>query len=320
MVDPAVKMYYIAFMQKPDYRVQSRLISNVEAYSGEKLRQWTEWNDLSIFQTINNLDSTKLKWIPLFIWRSGTSQCSEKFIREHSAKARFRMFGIELVTAGNAVVIQNGKQFTINPGEAFLLHNYTDRIWKTGDAGFLHKRFINIDGTLLDAMLRSTNLAAHTHIKPQSPQRIAQLFKQANMLLGTQGPGHQNLLMKLAFEILLEISSSVRFDKYPPPINAALEIMNKRIRTDLTLPELAKAANVSASHLSHMFDKFLGVSPLNFYLRLKTEYAKTLLNDPKYSVKQISEMCGYNDPYFFSKQFKRFSGFSPKTYRNAGRG
>jgi YesN/AraC family two-component response regulator len=37
------------------------------------------------------------------------------------------------------------------------------------------------------------------------------------------------------------------------------------------------------------------------------------MQDP---IKQISEQVGYNDPFFFSRDFKRYTGVSPKNYRN----
>jgi AraC-like DNA-binding protein len=305
-------------MRYSDYLEKSLFITGEREHDfvGEKQRWWTEWAESIESREINNLEVTILKRAPLYLWRSGICECTREFARRRESKTRARrMFGIELVTAGNAEVVQNGKLFKVGTGEIFLLHNYADLTWRTGSAGFLNKRFVMIDGPALDIMLRSTNLINYTCIKPPSSQKIVQLFKQANMLLGGKDPDHQEKLMKLAFEILLEISAPVRFKEYPDPITKALELMNSRLKTDLSMAELAKATNVSQSHLFELFQKYLGASPLNLYLSLKTEYAKTLLSDQNLTIKEIAEECGYNDPYTFSKQFKKFAGMSPNAYR-----
>jgi AraC-like DNA-binding protein len=303
---------------RPDYRASSVLIENEEPYKGEKLRMWTSWIEMAGLRNVDHLNATKLKRVPLYIWRAGISQCTTDYVRHIKLADKRRNFAIELVTAGNAVVVQNGKQFIIGPGEVFLLHNYADRLWKTGSAGFLHKRSVQIDGPALDLLLRTTNLINFTRIKPKDPHKLAQLFKTANRLLGLQERGYQEALMELAFKIILEVSAPIRSFDYPRAITTALDMMNDRLQTTVSLTELAKAAFVSKGYLSRLFHKHFSMAPLSLYIRLKIERAKTLLANRDLSVKQIAEMCGYDDPYFFSRQFKKFAGFSPRAYRNAG--
>jgi len=177
-------------MPNHDYRASSVYINNTKDYKGEKLRRWTAWTESAEMRAINNLEVTKLRRFPLYVWRSGNNECSRDYVRQRRASAKNRMFGIELITAGNAEVVQNGKRFLIEKDELFLLHNYTDVQWKTGSAGFCNKRFVCIEGAVLDATLRCLNLASVTRVKPEFPPRLAWLFKRANMLLG--GPEQGN--------------------------------------------------------------------------------------------------------------------------------
>ena len=56
------------------------------------------------------------------------------------------------------------------------------------------------------------------------------------------------------------------------------------------------------------------MSPVRFVTKMKVDYAKELLVTNRYSIKQIAEMSGFEDASYFSKVFKKRTGFSPKNY------
>nr|MCR4588982.1 helix-turn-helix transcriptional regulator [Lachnospiraceae bacterium] len=43
--------------------------------------------------------------------------------------------------------------------------------------------------------------------------------------------------------------------------------------------------------------------------------AKEYMANPKYSIKEVCSMCGYSDPNYFSRIFKKYVGVSPSEYR-----
>ena len=50
-------------------------------------------------------------------------------------------------------------------------------------------------------------------------------------------------------------------------------------------------------------------------MKVRMEKAKRLLYSSDYSIQTISSMVGYNDPFTFSKAFKKYSQVSPSKYR-----
>ncbi len=54
---------------------------------------------------------------------------------------------------------------------------------------------------------------------------------------------------------------------------------------------------------------------MEFLTFLRIQRAKVLLEDWKLSVKEVAALCGFDDPYHFSKVFSRLDGMSPLQFR-----
>lgn len=63
------------------------------------------------------------------------------------------------------------------------------------------------------------------------------------------------------------------------------------------------------------FKKNLNLSPQAFLTQLRMEKAKEKLLNSNYAIQQIANITGYTDAFTFSKAFKRYTGLSPKYYR-----
>ena len=92
--------------------------------------------------------------------------------------------------------------------------------------------------------------------------------------------------------------------------------IQKNIDHKLTLNELADYVNFNPNYISGYFKQKTGQT-LSFYINnQKMIYAKKLLDGGQYKIKEISEMVGYDDAFYFSRCFKRYFGYSPKNLLN----
>lgn len=101
-----------------------------------------------------------------------------------------------------------------------------------------------------------------------------------------------------------------------PLIVQMLEALNHRIDRPTTLDDLASVAGFSAQHLNRVFNRLLGMTPLQYLTRLRMQHAAALLTDGRLTLRAIAEAVGYDDPYYFSRLFKQHVGRSPAQYRN----
>lgn len=85
----------------------------------------------------------------------------------------------------------------------------------------------------------------------------------------------------------------------------------------LTLDKLAHLMNLSKSTIAKRCSELLGESPSHYLLRSKIEQAAHLLKTTNAPIKEVSFDLGFQNPYHFSRVFKRFTGQSPSGFRNA---
>ncbi|MGA2381624.1 MAG: response regulator [Spirochaetia bacterium] len=86
-------------------------------------------------------------------------------------------------------------------------------------------------------------------------------------------------------------------------------------RCELSLEEVARSVNLSASYFSSIFSKNEGVSFIHYLSRIRLERAKEMLLRTAYKTYEIADMVGYPNPTYFSSLFKRYAGLRPTEYR-----
>lgn len=99
------------------------------------------------------------------------------------------------------------------------------------------------------------------------------------------------------------------------PIEEVINFMKANLHKNLVLADFAQHAQMSPSHLSALFRQKTKYSPVNLFTSLKIQKASQLLSDEQYSIKTIAASLGYDDPYHFSRVFKKTMGVSPKYFK-----
>lgn len=98
-------------------------------------------------------------------------------------------------------------------------------------------------------------------------------------------------------------------------VDTAIQYMQDHIDQSITVEELANHLNYSASYLYSLFKEDTGYSPINYFNHLKIQKSCRYLIFTDMSIKEISFDLGFNDPYYFSRLFKKMMELSPSEYR-----
>ncbi len=99
-------------------------------------------------------------------------------------------------------------------------------------------------------------------------------------------------------------------------VNEVLKLIaEKYTDTNLTLSILADLLYVTPNYLSAVFKDETGIGFMDYLTDYRIEKSKELLTDLKYKIYEIAYAVGYSDSHYFSKIFKKYTGMTPKEFR-----
>lgn len=100
-------------------------------------------------------------------------------------------------------------------------------------------------------------------------------------------------------------------------INKACEYVIQHVEEDISLQSLSKQFNVSKNYFCSLFKQETGENFLDYITKVKIERAKMLLKSENYKAYEISTRLGYHETGYFSRLFKKYTGYSPSEYRKS---
>lgn len=95
------------------------------------------------------------------------------------------------------------------------------------------------------------------------------------------------------------------------------QYIKQNIHTSITLEQMADVACVTKSYIGKLFNETLGISPLQYVIKCKIQYAQSILLTTDIPVKKIAAKIGIEDVSYFIRLFKKNIGFTPQDYRDS---
>ena len=93
--------------------------------------------------------------------------------------------------------------------------------------------------------------------------------------------------------------------------------IDRHWKEPLDLEALAKSLSVSKYALSNAFKRAMGLTPFQYYRRVRMENVRKKLEDSRFSISQAFEACGMKYNGSMASEFKKMFGQSPKQYRKS---
>ena len=98
-------------------------------------------------------------------------------------------------------------------------------------------------------------------------------------------------------------------------LKRATDYVGDNLAGNLTLAEIARAANISPYHFSRLFKESIGLSPHQYVIRERVERSKELLVNTNLPLHEVAAVAGFADQSHMGRHLKRLVGVSPTRLR-----
>ncbi len=228
------------------------------------------------------------------------------------------VLGIEYVRSGDVVLAIDAQEYLLQPGDVYFLHGAFPEADRTGPSGRLAKRFVWLTGTVLENLLRSLHLWDRKFLTIQQPRKLEACLRRMTTLLAANQPDVDIVSSTLAYQILLILGQSIR-PSLPLILDEALAFLQQHLHQQLHMRDICEHLDMSEINLRRLFARHMHISPMKYFLRQKLNWSANMLCTTTYAIKEIAYEAGYEDPLYFSNQFKKQFGVSPRQYRDVNR-
>ena len=211
--------------------------------------------------------------------------------------------------SGKAVIAGGGAFFTSEAGALTYMPAGCAYHTEVPEEGFMYTMHFYADTPLLDTP---------TTVTPPFPIVFANLFSEA--VTHYTHNGCDLAAFSAAYQLLAAALPVFLPETLSPP--RRMREAKKYIDENLTDPSLRIAApaeicGVSEVYFRREFKKYYGTAPVAYIKSKRIELAKMLLDTGLYSVTEVAFRAGFESSSYFSAEFHRMTGRSPKDHRNA---
>lgn len=259
--------------------------------------------------------------LPLTVVCGGREQCDADY---HIDRPGFQYYSIEFIAAGQGNLRMGEKNYKLRPGTVFHYGPGVPHRITVEPGDLMVKYFVDFVGSESEALLGDGPLLYPKPSRVAEPSRIHDLYNELSRAGNRQSQrAAQMCELTLRLLILQLADDAVPYEN----MNSISWSTYRKCRTFIErnflsldqLSAIAAECHVSENYLCRLFQEYDQQTPYQFLSRLKMAHAASLLTNRELLVKEVAERVGYDDPYHFSKSFKRVYGLSPGVFRSQGR-
>lgn len=239
------------------------------------------------------------------------------------------MLEILLVRSGSGVYIIDEKRYAIQKGDIIIcncnvLHDEDPTQSKNLNTYCCTLTDVQITGLDKNCLIHTTTCPVfHSN---ELFETLESLMGMIYFLLASDKTQMEETCSYLAVSLVAMVIQIIRrTEMEDSPKKSATELLGVRIKQyidthydeSLTLQSIGKVMHINPYYLAHVFKDATGYSPMQYIIRRRIGEAQSLLITTRYSVTQIANIVGYDNPNHFNILFNKYVGMSPSKYRSS---
>ena len=188
-----------------------------------------------------------------------------------------------------------------------LLREYIDQL-------YLDEKDVNVISKRLQEVAKSVVRIAEEMGISDTNELVVQMEKlKIKYLLYNNTHDAYNEMLRL-IDILFD-KMNIKGKLSDDGMRSVIDYIERNLRRGISLEDVANHVNISTYYLSKIFKKEMGVNFITYVTDRKMDLAKEMLANTDIPVLNIALDLAYNEANYFSKAFKKKTGFTPSEYR-----
>ena len=148
---------------------------------------------------------------------------------------------------------------------------------------------------------------------------VLDLFKNSEQMWRNKPISYENKCKANLYNIISAMQTEHQITYHPistaKSITPGIEYIHSHYNTEnINISHLADICGISESYFRKLFYSVFAVSPKKYINTLRLNRAKELLESGMYSVSETAFLSGFFNESYFSREFKKYTGFSPVDY------
>ena len=236
-------------------------------------------------------------------------------------KLNYAYIAVEFLLDGEVIYEQNGKKYHLRrPGEIYLTTPGSDLRFRNGGNRYARQLQLIISGGTIKLLMESLGMNSCGVIRPEEPGAFEERLRRIGTLLREKRPGTAAANSVAGFELLTALAEEVGRQKrseLPPLLTRAVTLIETDRGNRMNVSRLVEELGISRAGVDRLFRTWLHVSPQQYLIRQRMESARQLIRDGQLSFKEIAELLGFRNAFYFSTAFRKYSGQSPSEFRRS---
>jgi len=233
------------------------------------------------------------------------------------------------VISGYGTFRQREHEYRLAPGQSFLIRPETLVSYESDRIEPWRYRWVAFAGSSSESILAAVGLSGSdgepvvdtgASGKPAAYiRRIQRSFRDNTAYAHVEAAGLLRLLLAeygRARSAQLGEQPQRIGDEGSTLVQQVIRYLSTQYTEPVSIERMADTLGFNRAYLSRTFKRHTGMTPVSFLLKLRIDKARQLLRERKeLTTQQIAASVGFQDPLYFSKQFRRMYGLPPSAYR-----
>lgn len=248
----------------------------------------------------------------------GYEQCAPDFALN---RRNLAFYTVKFTLGGKGVFICNNKTYPLGFGSLTVFGPQTPHQFKTDPSDPMEHIFLVFTGKQAAGLLNLNRLGSRHCIQVSNPPFIAALMEHI-LHVGLEKPPYaqdlcQSYLESLLLEQIESPAETEQNDRALASFQKCKHHLEQHFAAISSPAQLAEECHLDIRYIARLFRRYKQIRPHDYLMQLKMNKAASLLLTTHLSIKHIAQMTGIEDPYHFSRVFKKVFRVAPSEYRQS---